>query len=318
MEKISLIIPFYNGSKYIKDAIRSAINQTLPFHEIIVVNDGSNEKETNLIEELSAQYKLIYKSKKNGGQGSARNTGARISQSQYLCFLDQDDILLPEHNQILIEGIKQKQNYMQGVVYANFCRAEADGVIISRMSRPKNRLIDLHNRTIYSFLSQDIHVLPSAMILLKSTFIDVDGFDEQFRGYEDDDLLLRIFLRGYHITYVDREVYVWRSHGNQTTNSEVMMNSRLHYINKWCDYLYNTSVDIRKVRMSLYKRFRSTIYHDLVKASSLSEYILANTIAQIFYSKFLDLHGLNYRVKFFYRKIISSKKWNKLYTYSEK
>ena len=42
MEKISLIIPFYNGSGYIKDAILSAINQTVPFSEIIVVNDGSN------------------------------------------------------------------------------------------------------------------------------------------------------------------------------------------------------------------------------------------------------------------------------------
>ena len=53
METIALIIPFYNGSKYIKDAILSAIHQTLPFDEIIVVNDGSNEKESDYIKILA-------------------------------------------------------------------------------------------------------------------------------------------------------------------------------------------------------------------------------------------------------------------------
>ncbi len=312
METIALIIPFYNGSKYIKDAILSAIHQTLPFDEIIVVNDGSNEKESDYIKILAYRYKLIYETKQNGGQGSARNAGARIANSQYLCFLDQDDILLPDHNKILIDGIKKQPTYMRGVVYANFCRAEADGIIYSRMSRPKNRLIDVNNRTIYSFLSQDIHVLPSAMMILKSTFIDVCGFDEQFRGYEDDDLSLRIFMRGYHITYVDKDVSVWRRHGNQTINSEAMMISRLQYINKWCDYLYNDTVDVRKVRMSLYRRFRSTVYHDLVKVSSLSEYILVNNIVQLFYNKFIDLHSLDYKIKYYYRKKISSKKWDKV------
>jgi len=309
MEKISLIIPFYNGSGYIKDAILSAINQTVPFSEIIVVNDGSNEQESNFVKGLADRYKLNYKIKQNGGQSSARNAGARISKSQYLCFLDQDDILLPEHNQVLIEGIKKQAEYMQGVVYANFCRAEADMSIYSRMSRPKKLLIDVNDRSIYSFLSQDIHILPSAMIISRNAFFDIDGFDEKFRGYEDDDLALRIFIRGYHITYVDKEVYVWRRHSNQTTNSEVMMSSRLNYITKWCDYLYDNTVDIKKVRFLLYKRFRSAIYHDLVKASSPSEYIIAKNIAELFYNKFADLQSIIYKIKYLYYYNKSSKKW---------
>ena len=311
MDNISLIIPFYNGSEYIKDAILSAINQTVSFYEIIVVNDGSNDKESHFVKELADIYKLIYITKQNGGQGSARNAGARISKSQYLCFLDQDDILLPEHNKTLIEGIKTQSKYMQGLVYANYCRAEADQLIYSRMSRPKKLLIDLNDRSIYSFVSQDIHILPSAMIISRSAFFDIGGFDEKFRGYEDDDLSLRIFIGGYHITYVDKEVCVWRMHKKQTINSEVMMSSRLNYINKWCDYLYDNTVDVRRIRILLYKRFRSAIYHDLAKASSQSEYILANSIAKIFHCKFSDLHGIDYNIKYYLSKNNSTKKWKK-------
>jgi len=309
MEKIALIIPFHNGSRYIEKAIISAINQTVPFNEIIVVNDGSTDGETKFIEQLVNKYKLIYIEKNNGGQSSARNIGVKISKSQYICFLDQDDIMLPEHNHILIVSIKMQPITIRGIVFANFCRAEDDLIIYSRMSRPKKLLIDFNDTSIYYFLSQDIHILPSAMIISRSAFIDIDGFDEKFRGYEDDDLALRIFIRGYHITYVDKEVYVWRRHSNQTTNSEDMMRSRLNYIIKWCDYLFDNTVDIKKVRILLYKRFRSTIYNDLVKASSLSEYIIAKDIAELFYNKFADLQSIIYKIKYLYYYNKSSKKW---------
>jgi len=298
MEQIALIIPFYNGSEYIEEAIQSAKRQTVPFYEIILVNDGSTASESDYIKSLADTYQLKYIYKENGGQGSARNAGCKIATSEYICFLDQDDILLPEHNHILLESIKMQPEHKRGIVYANFSCAQASGLILSRMTRP-NRLIDSENRDIYAFLSEDIFILPSALIMPKSTFFDVGGFDEQFRGYEDDDLCLRIFRRGFHFTFVDKDVYVWRMHKNQTSSSQLMLTSRLSFINKWCDHFYDYTVDMRRVKLSLFKRFKSTIYLDINKAPSLNEYVFARNAAKLFFKKFMDINKLKHSIKYY-------------------
>ena len=92
MAKISIIVPVYNVSKYLKRSLDSLINQTLKDLEIIIVNDGSTDNSLDICQEyasLDNRIKVI--SKENGGPSSARNYGLRYVTSDYVAFIDSDD-----------------------------------------------------------------------------------------------------------------------------------------------------------------------------------------------------------------------------------
>jgi glycosyltransferase involved in cell wall biosynthesis len=227
--RIACVIPFYNGSKFIERALISIFKQTVPADEIIVVNDGSREDELAYLAALSQKYSFKILSKKNGGQGSARNAGVLASTSEYICFLDQDDFYLPNHNEILLKGIPPKDIDF-GWVYADLKEADGEGLIV-RMSmvkehsvHPKHSLIDL--------MRNDMFVLPSASLINARAYKSVGGFDEQFTGYEDDDLFMRLFRAGWNNYFIDKPVTVWCIHGESTSYSVKMSRSRFKYLKK--------------------------------------------------------------------------------------
>ena len=86
--------------------------------------------------------------------------------------------------------------------------------------------------SISKLLSHDLHILPSASLILRSAFEAVGGFDEQFMGYEDDDLFLRLFRSGYTHCFLDKPVTVWCTHTGSTSWSIKMSRSRFKYFKK--------------------------------------------------------------------------------------
>ena len=94
MAQISVVIPAYNGtSRYLKEAIDSVRAQTLAADEIIVVDDASTDGTGALVQAIP-QVRYV-RHPQNSGQAAARNTGARLAESPYLAFLDQDDLWEP-------------------------------------------------------------------------------------------------------------------------------------------------------------------------------------------------------------------------------
>lgn len=94
---ISIIIPCYNGEKFLENAINSCVQETYPNVEIIVIDDGSKDNSKELIEALAEQcskIKPIYQ--ENKGVCAARNAGLEIAKGEFFIFLDADDILLPD------------------------------------------------------------------------------------------------------------------------------------------------------------------------------------------------------------------------------
>ncbi len=88
--KVSIIIPVWNGAKYLAEAIESALGQDYPDIEIIVINDGSSDNSQEVIDTYQHRIVAIYQ--ENKGLGGSRNTGVRASTGDYLAFLDQDDL----------------------------------------------------------------------------------------------------------------------------------------------------------------------------------------------------------------------------------
>jgi glycosyltransferase involved in cell wall biosynthesis len=227
---VVVIIPFYNGMKWIERAVESVHRQTAPPEEFIIVNDGSTPEERLALGRLSDKHHFKIFDKPNGGQGSARNAGVSGSKSDYICFLDQDDFYLEDHIETLIQAIPN-QDCRFGWIYADLNIADEDGnIIFSKVVKerspfhPKHSLIDI--------IRNDMFVLPSASIIGRKAFESVGGFDEQFKGYEDDDLFLRLFRKGYTNYFIDKAITTWCIHEESTTFNIVFSQSRLKYFKK--------------------------------------------------------------------------------------
>lgn len=103
---ISVIIPLYNGKKYIKNTIRKILEQTFSNWELIIVDDGSTDSsllEVKDFQKIDQRIKIY--EKKNGGICSARNYGIQMSTSEFLSFIDQDDEPYPTMLEDLLNGM---------------------------------------------------------------------------------------------------------------------------------------------------------------------------------------------------------------------
>ncbi|SEI84028.1 Glycosyl transferase family 2 [Propionispira arboris] len=105
MALVSIVMPIYNAEKYVSQAIDSVLNQTMTDFELILINDGSTDKSA----EICASYarndqRITLIHQKNGGICSARNKGLTLARGEYIAFIDNDDVYLPdllEENYIL-------------------------------------------------------------------------------------------------------------------------------------------------------------------------------------------------------------------------
>lgn len=104
---ISVVIPTYNGEKYIKECIESIQSQKLP-HEIIVIDDISTDKTVEIAESMGCK---VVVNKEHKGQMAGKNTGIKISNGNYWLTIDQDDMLIDGALQMLYDEMQRNQNY---------------------------------------------------------------------------------------------------------------------------------------------------------------------------------------------------------------
>ena len=108
---VSVIIPAYNAEKYLSETIQSVINQTYTDWELILVDDGSSDNTRKIAEkftEKNNRIKYIYQT--NSGVSTARNEGLKIIKGEFICFLDADDLWLPNNLKSRIEFLSKNKN----------------------------------------------------------------------------------------------------------------------------------------------------------------------------------------------------------------
>ena len=133
----SVIMPVYNGEKFIDDAINSVCAQTYDNWELIIVNDGSKDNTADVLKkyEINSQIKIIHQ--ENGGVSVARNTAISASKGEYIVFLDADDVWHTNHLEVMNELITE---YPDAGLYATFTRTElVNGGIIEECNFFKNK-----------------------------------------------------------------------------------------------------------------------------------------------------------------------------------
>lgn len=221
---VSIVIPVYNGSNYLAEAIESALSQTYENIEIIVVNDGS--KDDGATAAVAARYadKIRYFEKENGGSSSALNLGIREMKGEWFSWLSHDDLYYPEKVAKQIAYLESLQltetERRKHVVFAGSELVNAAGMLLKRRSDREQRQREARiNRTqdnaffIAQPRSYTIH--GCSCLIHRQVFDQIGMFDETLRYLNDAELWFRIYGAGYVLNYVPETLVRGRVHPKQ-------------------------------------------------------------------------------------------------------
>ena len=180
---VSVIIPAWNASETILDAIDSALQQTGCLVEIIVVDDESSDNTPEILAGLGDRIR--WKRFPNGGPGKSRNRAAALARGKWLAFLDSDDLWEPSK---LASQLKAASDNNATVVYTN-ARNFGDDLPVDEI-----RLTDsqCHSGDVFTELLLDNFVTISGLMVRRDVYEQVGGFAEDLVGTEDWDLMLRL------------------------------------------------------------------------------------------------------------------------------
>ena len=223
LPRVSIIIPVYNGSKYVKEAIDSALSQTYENLEVIVVNDGSSDE--GRTEEIALSYgdRIRYLSKENGGVSSALNLGIKEMTGEYFSWLSHDDkyesgkveesvSYLNEYDNI---DNKDKLIVMCGAYYIN-----------ESSEKIKDVNYGFEKGRVYSGVEMQEYILDRGaingccLLIPKKAFEECGGFNEDLRYNKDILMWLQFFCNGFSmIADMTQKNVMYRLHANQTSKT---------------------------------------------------------------------------------------------------
>lgn len=196
-KKVSVIIPTYNRESTLGRAIDSVLNQTYRNFEVIVVDDGSTDNTSRVVEKY--KNRIRYYSKLHGGVSAARNLGLEKSEGTWVSFLDSDDYWLPKKLEKQMEYLQKNPDIMIVQTDEYWIR---NGKLVNPMKKHKK-----YSGWIFEQCLPLCIVSPSAVLIHQKVFNDVGVFDESFPVCEDYDLWLRVSLK-YEIALIPEKLVV--------------------------------------------------------------------------------------------------------------
>ena len=200
---VSVVIPCYKQAHFLADAIDSALAQTYPSIEIIVVNDGSPDDTAA----VAARYPIVrYVEQKNAGLAAARNTGLAHSRGDFIVFLDADDRLLPHAISLNIDRLAADES-LAFVAGGSYYIAR-DGSPLPTDQRPQPEG-DLHA----VLLERNRIRMPATVLFRRRVFDLVGGFDTRVNACADYEMYLRV-SRAFPIAFHQQMVAEYRRHGD--------------------------------------------------------------------------------------------------------
>lgn len=185
MAEVTVIIPTYNRSKLVAQAVESVLKQSFVDFELIVIDDGSNDDTADVIKAIPDK-RIKYLHQKKRGISSARNIGIKHSTSKYISFLDSDDLYPPEYLKVMLEALKEKPGY--GLAYSLYQNTYPDGT--SQKGFQQDRYLSGHLTA--NYFRKAPAILPSVVLVKKSEIKKQLYFDENIDIAEDLDFFLRV------------------------------------------------------------------------------------------------------------------------------
>lgn len=205
---VSIIIPTFNGEKFIEETIKNCQEQSYRNIEIIVINDGSSSKELEEVLEPYIKAKVIkYIYQENKGLAGARNTGIKHALGDYIQFLDDDDLLDKYKIENQVKYLEKNQEVLGVYCKTKYFDNDTKEIIKELEVRP--------NEDIYGqFLIKNFLSVNSILIRKKDLL-----FDESLKSLEDYDYWLRYFNTNEKIGFTDDTYCMVRVHNNNMSSN---------------------------------------------------------------------------------------------------
>lgn len=225
---ISIIIPVYNGSNYLAEAIDSALSQTYPNTEIIVVNDGSKDDGATERVALSYGEKIRYFCKENGGSSSAINYGISQMKGEWFSWLSHDDLYMPcklEKEMDFLNSLNLTEEALKNhMMFSASQRIDASGKLIRNTSVKKAQKMwsTVENISGNEYLiaqPRKFNFHGCSCLIHRQVFKRAGVLDENLRILNDVDWWFRIYACGVRMHYVPEVLVKGRLHAAQVGRS---------------------------------------------------------------------------------------------------
>lgn len=275
MNLVSVVIPFFNRVGWVIEAIKSVINQTYPYFEIILVNDGSTDNISEIQAMKDERIHLVRQC--NRGPSAARNLGISMAKGKYVSFLDSDDLFLNDklYKQVFI----MEKNPEVVMSHTSYYRINSDGSLIDRIDSGKFSGDLLYPEILYGCPI----AMPTVMIRRDLLLIGDFKFEEKVHIAEDLILWSRI-SRMSKIVGIEEPLTKVRIHGsNASTDPQKQLEATYNIIKYSTKYDNNLSYFFKhkKVAMTFYEI--ANIYFKKDNYFMALKYALRSFIAWPFY-----------------------------------
>ena len=228
---VSIIIPVYNAAKYMREAIDSALAQTYPNIEVLVVNDGSNDGgETERIALSYCDQIRYFGKKKNEGVSSVLNIGIREMRGDYFSWLSHDDLYHPEKVAAQV-GYLNRMDRDDILVYTDYEFIDGDGRTIRTLALPH-----ISPEWFRYFIAATSDLNGCSLLIPKKCFDEVGIFETAERITQDYRMWFRMAEK-FEFHHLPQNLVKLRLHGDQVT---VKLLDRM---NRDCDLLKYSFID---------------------------------------------------------------------------
>ncbi len=181
---VSVIIPTFDRASWVGEAIASVLAQTYPHLELIVVDDGSHDATSEMVQAFGPALTYIWQP--HAGVSAARNRGVAASRGELVAFLDSDDLWLPGKLAAQLLLLQQQP-------HAQACYTDEIWIRHGVRVNPKH-IHQKHSGWLFELSLPRCIISPSSIMLRRSLWNQLEGFDESLPACEDYDLWLRLTL----------------------------------------------------------------------------------------------------------------------------
>lgn len=255
MTKISVIIPTYNRCDKLKKSIDSVLQQTYSNIELIIVDDGSTDNTKEMVEAINDERIIYTVMPTNMGPAAARNEGVRIATAEVIAFHDSDDLWRPNK-------LEKQMTYWEmhpefSMIYCAFSYHIGD--LEGRF--PSRKMENLEGDVFPTILVKNTIGTPT-MLLKKSCFLELGGFDTEIKCLEDWEFALR-FAESYLVGFVDEVLLdVYYTTGSVSSRQKEYIKTRCYMIALYKEYL---------VKYGLFDTVVGGLFEKVAKAGVLEE-----------------------------------------------
>ena len=216
---VSVIVPVFNSEKYLRECLKSLVNQTIAKEEleVLLIDDGSTDNSIAIAQEYTRKYSFFKLfCKPNGGVSSARNLGIRNATGKYIFYLDADDYYSPETLKSVSDFFDAHYEEID-LIDIQDIRFREDGTF----QKPHLRYETLDHTGVYDLTDpENSFVLQTTMnICVKNQYDKNILFDESLTRHEDQKYCIQLLQDKLKIGYCENAVYYYRQHSGSSTHS---------------------------------------------------------------------------------------------------